>query len=317
MKIKQNIKFYNRLATIILLLPFFTMCSTSSENNTENKSNEETIINKDTPINVVTIFIESLGKKDFETAYNLQQNSKWNDYEKFSSTKSFGGINATSINEIRKENDESGKAVIYADAYYYDPVNGDNQFKQKFYLQKVDKQWKIVDFKIIEIVGSNKSKNKDFEKFIALFEDSNLPYPSNFKGNATKISDEYVKKYLSANEELDIDNYGGDGVIAVGKFKIDNDYYGLIFEFGEFGMGFNRYLFTFKKDGTYKSNLHIGYEFQNAGNYYNTNTEIDTKYNLIQKNNSGYNSVDPDSENNFHNEDEKNYTIKKGVITEK
>ena len=37
MKIKQNrnIKFYIVLATVTLLLSFFTMCSTNSENKTE------------------------------------------------------------------------------------------------------------------------------------------------------------------------------------------------------------------------------------------------------------------------------------------
>ncbi len=300
-----------RIILISLLIPFLTACGNNSNN--QNTINED-IKAEETALDVVKIFVESLGKKDFETAYNLQQNTKWNDYEKFSSTKSFGGINATSINEIRKEDDENGKSVIYVDAYYYDPVNGDNQFKQKFYLQEIDNQWKIVDLKIVEIVGSNKSKNNEFENFLALFINCNLPYPDNFNSQDTKISEEYVKKYITANEELEMDSYG-DGVIAQGKFKIDNKYYGVIFRFRNFdGQGLNTYLFIFKNDGTYKSNLQIGYDFQNAGFGHHYETEIDTEYNIKMTLTETYrecNSCETESTTTT-----KNYEIKAGIIVE-
>jgi hypothetical protein len=47
--------------------------------------------------------------------------------------------------------------VVYADVYYYDDVNGNNTFKQKFYLKGYGTDWRIVDMKLA--TGSSNSNS--------------------------------------------------------------------------------------------------------------------------------------------------------------
>jgi hypothetical protein len=156
-----------RIAIFLIIFSIFFSCKNENkktDNTSENTTESQTILE---PIDIVNLFVESLGKKDFETAYNLQKVESWGNYEKFSSTSSFGGINATSINEIKKLDDEEGKTVIYVDAYYYDPINGNNQYKQNFYLEKINEEWKITKLKVVdteETITKDNSEIAEIEK---------------------------------------------------------------------------------------------------------------------------------------------------------
>lgn len=116
----------------------------------ETGHNSEDYKNLDAPA-VVKLFVESLGHKDFKTAHYLQKVEKWGSYNQFSSTKAFGGITETIINRIEQLPDENEKAVVFIDAFYYDPVNGDNRLEEKFYLEKFDDGWKITDLKVLSL----------------------------------------------------------------------------------------------------------------------------------------------------------------------
>lgn len=138
-----------------------------------NRTNENTTVNENStekelqPIEVVELFINSLGDKDFETAYDLQNVKSWGDYQQFSSTKSFGGINATAINEITEIEENTEDAKIYVDAYYYDPVNGDNRFQQYFHLKKFDNKWKIE--KLEQTTGTNKNPEEQISEILSQY----------------------------------------------------------------------------------------------------------------------------------------------------
>ncbi|MBK6507343.1 MAG: serine/threonine protein kinase [Ignavibacteria bacterium] len=115
-----------------------TSSGTSSSNTTSsNTSSSSSSSQISQPENVVKWFINDLGKRDFSSAYNLQRNKAWGSLSFFSSTKSFGGITSTSLNETRTNYESSSDASVYVDYYSYDPVNKDGRYKQNFLPGKI------------------------------------------------------------------------------------------------------------------------------------------------------------------------------------
>lgn len=147
---------------ISILFPFILSCSSS---NYENNSSDESYITEvakefdNTEIGTVKAFINDLGNQNYQAAYEKSKVKAWGNFEKFNSTKAFGGIVKTRINKIEQNPNENGKAVIYVEAFYSDAVNGNNSYKQKFFLQEFGNNWKIVGMKL---VGSSKAKNLNY-----------------------------------------------------------------------------------------------------------------------------------------------------------
>lgn len=156
-----------KIIILLILVNVFLSCNNSNEDS--DKSIEKITDAKTVkePIDIVKLFIESLGSKDFETAYDLQIVEGWEVYKNFSSTSSFGGINATSINEIKEIEQNTKNAKIYVDAYYYDPVNGDNRFQQFYFLRKIGKEWRIN--KLEQIKSSKKTPKQQISKILSRY----------------------------------------------------------------------------------------------------------------------------------------------------
>jgi len=125
--------------------------TTETKSSYKEEKKKETPVSTSKPLSVVRGFIEDLGKGDFYSAYQKQQNKNWGSYEFFSSVKSYGGISSTSINEINIVNEGNYEATVYVDYYSYDPYNKDGRYKQNFDLKKFGDNWKIVKVKNIEI----------------------------------------------------------------------------------------------------------------------------------------------------------------------
>lgn len=124
----------------------------TSTNNTQTTQNTPKVESESAPVQVVREFITDLGKGDFQSAYNRQNNKAWGAYSHFSSpTKGFGGITSTIINSIRINNESSYDASVYIDYTAYDPVNKNGTFKQNFLLSKFGSDWKIVKVTNIEV----------------------------------------------------------------------------------------------------------------------------------------------------------------------
>jgi hypothetical protein len=102
-----------------------------------------------TPVEVDKNFINSLGNKDFQAAYNLSKNPNWGTFEQFRSVQSFGGITKTQIIDLTEKPDEQSLACIYADVIYTDPINGNAQITEKFYLTKINGYFIIISLKIL------------------------------------------------------------------------------------------------------------------------------------------------------------------------
>ncbi len=151
------------LAIILSITLMLFSCENSKSNSDEtvsesNTSSESKIEPKD-EVSTVKLFINELGNQNYKDAYDLQAVSSWGNLEKFSSKSSFGGITSTDLKEIKQYPNENGKSVVYAEVFYADPANGNNTFKQKFYLQKFGEKFKIVDMKIVTANKKTKSIN--------------------------------------------------------------------------------------------------------------------------------------------------------------
>ena len=143
----------NLLYILILISFSCSLDNPSYEKNYNTKVVEEL---PSTEIGTIEAFINNLGEMNYKAAYNKSKVKLWGNYEKFSSTKAFGGIVETRIDKIEQLANENGKAVVYVEAFYADKVNGNNNYKQKFFLQQFGTDWKIVGMKLI---GSKKAKS--------------------------------------------------------------------------------------------------------------------------------------------------------------
>ena len=139
-----------KIVFLVFVAFLFSMCGNNSENvdNEDSQNIEEDYSDGDTddysdeiyvdinlePLEIVTSFVEYLGNHYYESAYNLQKNEKWGDYEQFSSKDAFGSINETEIIDIYLDHKAGHEATVIAEIIYYDAENGDNQFLQKFTL---------------------------------------------------------------------------------------------------------------------------------------------------------------------------------------
>lgn len=129
--------------------------------NSNNTNNNETVSVNLTPDQTVEKFVELLGTQNFQDAYNLTANPNWGSFSEFSSTNAFGGINETSIYEIKITESSTEKATVYVDAAYYDDINGNSHYKQNYFLQKYGDDWKIIDMEVTEDALANFMDNSN------------------------------------------------------------------------------------------------------------------------------------------------------------
>lgn len=201
----------NKLVFFSIIILLFSFCKNNSD---KSESTEQNVTNKDlTPIDVVTSFIENLGKQKFNDAFDLQKNPNWKNYDKFISDKAFGGISQTTINKIEQKPDEKDKAVIFVDASYFDPINGDNKFEQKFFLQKFSGEWKIVDMKVTKTTKLKSEEENNFDNFLAEFKTLSFPIKINPEKDYTECFNTKYTEFIIAERFW-----------KIGKFKINNEY---------------------------------------------------------------------------------------------
>ncbi len=157
------------LIIFILIASLWLACNNSSNTNTNDTKDTKDTTKESVSGQIklpddmtssekmVAEFINYLGEQKFKEAFEMQKISSWGDYKQFSSTKSFGGITKTTINAIKTTVEKETTATVYVEAFYEDPTNGDNTFKENFYLKKYGSEWKIIK---LEIVDLSKSKIK-------------------------------------------------------------------------------------------------------------------------------------------------------------
>ncbi len=128
-------------------------------------ADEEAFINS--PVKVVFDFLTKLSNGHHKEAYNLQTNKNWGDFEHFSANKAFGGISFIRVNVLKKMNKSDKGEIVYAEADYTDTINGNSKVKQKFYLNKIDDEWKITSMKVVDFNTVREYRTKKY-KFSSL-----------------------------------------------------------------------------------------------------------------------------------------------------
>lgn len=154
--------FFIAISLSVILTALYS-CGGEDSGDPKDEKNAETSA-PSTAEETVKSFIKYLGAKDFESAFNLQKNESWGSFEKFKSKESFGGIVKTEILNIETKPDADGCAVVYVEAVYEDAENGDNTFKQNYYLKKYGGEWKIYNMKLAKNSKSASNWSDSFEE---------------------------------------------------------------------------------------------------------------------------------------------------------
>ncbi len=183
---------------------------------------------------VVENFITSIGKKDFKSAYALQNIPAWGSLEKFSSVKAFGAIYKTEIISIEQKPDDKGNSVVFADAVYYDSINGSKQFEENFYLSKSTGKLKIVKLKVLKTQNPmlKKITDEDFKAYVASYKETNFPVDlakSIRTEGAPEIPEQYIKKYIDKDYIASTGEVPGRGKYFYSGALFTNQYIAVLY----------------------------------------------------------------------------------------
>lgn len=150
----------------------------------------------------------------------------------------------------------------------------------------------------------NNSAKSEFDEFIKLFPDINLPLDVE-KLQITKnaIPKNLCEKFIFPNDQ---EAKEASEIKCVGKFSISNQYQAVIFAYSTGTSGDIKELYIFDKNGIYISSLIVSIDYSS----YFMNSTIDAAYNIKTQ------AYDRESAENG-NIEKINYTIVNGKITEK
>jgi len=98
---------------------------------------------------IVKSWIESLGKRDFETAYNLMSPSLSKSYAIFTSLNRYGGITKTKVHSVESVSSSGCNYVVVASYDSFDPSNRDGKFTERFNVSNCNGNWQITNIKNI------------------------------------------------------------------------------------------------------------------------------------------------------------------------
>jgi hypothetical protein len=124
--------------------------SGSQQNNNTESTKPVEVIQTAAP-DKVREWINALGSRDFSKAYYMMSKTKRGDYSKFSSTKGYGGITSTSINNCYTDSYGSCYAEVIADYEAIDPANRSGKYRQKFFINNCSGFWEITEIKTLNI----------------------------------------------------------------------------------------------------------------------------------------------------------------------
>lgn len=106
-------------------------------------------LSKKEAVSKIIEWIDNLGKKDFQSAYNQMSPSLRGTFESFSSPKKYGGITGTKVynDEIDVYNISDCYFEVIAIYDSYDPLNGNGKFTDQFKINNCNGNWEITSIK--------------------------------------------------------------------------------------------------------------------------------------------------------------------------
>lgn len=233
------------------LIILFSMCS--CDNNHSNQQNDQLIVYEQPvkldPESIVKWFLVSLSDNEFEAAFELQINSDWGDLTHFSSTNGFGGIDSIIIRNLELISKTDDTAIVFVEADYFDSVNGNNTYKQNFYLTKEYSRWRISKMELI-IDNQKESLENNFDKFLNLFETKSenfdVPLKKSLSPQAVDVTEFYDFLYQVTQVNK---------ITPFAKFDVDDNV--CIVFYMDYGTSIMTNFVTYDNQGNYIS--HISY----------------------------------------------------------
>lgn len=108
------------------------------------KTESPSKINMFEPKEQVLAFLNEIGKDDFKTAYQRQNNKYWKPFSKFiSKDKGYGGTKDVEIYESSLIEQTGNYAKVFVHYFAADPYNRDGIYRQFFELRKENGDWLI------------------------------------------------------------------------------------------------------------------------------------------------------------------------------
>jgi len=101
------------------------------------------------PEDIVFEFIDAINNNEYLVAYKLTSNSQWSNFNSFK-TSFYGKVLEAEIYEYDISENNNNKAIIYTEIYYFSPDKNSEILIQDFYLQFINKEWKITNIKTTE-----------------------------------------------------------------------------------------------------------------------------------------------------------------------
>lgn len=158
----------------------------------------------------VRSFIKKLSSRDFNGAFELQQNPNWGDLTKFSSTNAFGGITGIEIFEFELIYCDNSSATVHCTATYKDNVNGDAFIDQNFIVSKINNSWIITDMKV-----------NTFERTASYHNYTDMQYSDISFNNITDKGFDF--RIIAVDKELCPDNSGNKAIEIKGYANFESD----------------------------------------------------------------------------------------------
>lgn len=124
---------------------------TNSTNTTPYNNNSSNDIKTDAASEKILSWINSLGKRDFKSAYSLMNKKKYGNYDKFSSKKGYGGITSTSVYSCQTDIKNNCSYEVVADYEAIDPYNKSGRYKQRFFINSCSGYWEITKIQNIKV----------------------------------------------------------------------------------------------------------------------------------------------------------------------
>lgn len=179
-------------------------------------------------LHTVKDFLLNLGVGDIEKAYKLQKNKTWGDFDKFSSTKAFGGLFEVVVYDLKISYANSKNAEVICKALYKDSVNNSAYILQDFILEKINDKWIIVDMKVNEYKRQEEYRcskfhssdlhlsnftNNDFEFYLQIVseQENNKYYGGEIDGKAVFVTKNHAV-YKNEKSKIDFYIHGKDKV---------------------------------------------------------------------------------------------------------
>jgi hypothetical protein len=125
--------------------------SKNEENEYDNLDRVYSEKNNNEASDVVKSWIESLGKRDFETAYNLMSPSLSKSYAVFTSPNRYGGITKTKVHSVETVSSSGCNYVVVASYDSYDPYNRDGKFTERFNVNNCNGDWQITNIRNVNV----------------------------------------------------------------------------------------------------------------------------------------------------------------------